>query len=135
MLIPRRDAAASKPGSAPPPGDPAPKIAADNAAWLAAFATHLAGRPVHTQAAYCRDVAVLAGLAGDIELTALAAPQLRRFVATLHGRGLSGRSLARMLSSWRAFYRYALERDARVNENPCVGLKPPRSPKRLPAAL
>jgi len=110
-------------------------VAPANAAWLEAFAAHLAGRPAHTQAAYRRDVAVLAGLAGDVELTRLGAPQLRRFVATLHGRGLSGRSLARTLSSWRAFYRYALERDAGVTESPCAGIKAPKSPKRLPAAL
>ena len=78
---------------------------------------------------------MLAALAGDIELTRLGAPQLRRFLAMLHGRGLSGRSLARTLSSWRAFYRYALERDAAVKESPCVGLKAPKSPKRLPAVL
>ncbi len=40
-----------------------------------------------------------------------------------------------MLSSWRAFYRYALDRDARIVESPCAGLKPPRSPRRLPSAL
>jgi integrase/recombinase XerC len=115
-------------------GDAAP-IAAVNAAWLDAFAAHLAGRPAHTQAAYRRDVAVLAGLAGDVDLTRLGAPQLRRFVATLHGRGLSGRSLARTLSSWRAFYRYALEHDAGIGESPCAGIKAPKSPKRLPSAL
>ena len=122
MPMPRADAAAAP-------------VAAVNAAWLESFATHLAGRPAHTQAAYRRDVAVLAGLAGDVELTRLGAPQVRRFIATLHGRGLSGRSLARTLSSWRAFYRFALERDDGVRESPCVGLKAPKSPKRLPSAL
>ena len=78
---------------------------------------------------------MLAGLADDIEITRLDAPLLRRFIATLHGRGLSGRSLARTLSSWRAFYRFALERDAAVTESPCAGLKAPKSPKRLPAVL
>jgi integrase/recombinase XerC len=114
---------------------PADPVSAANAAWLAAFATHLAGRPLHTRAAYQRDVRVLATLAGVVDLPRLAAPQLRRFLATLHGRGLSGRSLARMLSSWRAFYRFALERDAGVTQSPCAGLRAPKSPKRLPAAL
>ena len=74
--------------------------------------------------------------AGDTPLTGLNRAQIARTLATLHGRGLSGRSLARMLSSWRAFYRFlrasaiaALERD------PCAGLKAPKSPKRLPSAL
>jgi integrase/recombinase XerC len=74
-------------------------------------------------------------LAGDVDLTRLAAPQLRRFLATMHGRGLSGRSVARMLSSWRAFYRFVIERDPAVKESPCTGLRAPKSPKRLPSAL
>ena len=40
-----------------------------------------------------------------------------------------------MLSSWRAFYRLLQEHDARVKDNPCTGLKPPRSARRLPAVL
>ena len=78
---------------------------------------------------------VLATLAGAIDLPRLAAPQLRRFLATLHGRGLSGRSLARMLSSWRAFYRFAVERDPGLQESPCAGLRAPKSQRRLPSVL
>ena len=118
-----------------PAGDHAASESAANVKWLEGFATHLAGRPAHTRSAYCRDVGVLAALAGDTEITRLAAPQLRRFIATLHGRGTSGRSLARMLSSWRAFYRYAILRDAAIGESPCAGLKAPKSARRLPAAL
>ena len=40
-----------------------------------------------------------------------------------------------MLSSWRAFYRVLLERDPSLGENPCAGIRPPRSPRRLPKAL
>jgi integrase/recombinase XerC len=90
---------------------------------------------VHTRAAYLRDVRVLATLAGAIDLPRLAAPQLRRFLATLHGRGLSGRSLARMLSSWRAFYRFAVEGDPGLQESPCAGLRAPKSQRRLPSVL
>jgi len=78
---------------------------------------------------------VLAALAGELELTKLAPRELRRFLATLHGRGLSGRSLARMLSSWRAFYRFALEHDGALSENPCASLKAPKAVRRLPSAL
>jgi integrase/recombinase XerC len=114
---------------------PSPPVAAANAVWLEAFAAHLAVRPRNTRAAYGRDTAVLAQLAGETDMARLAAPQLRRFLATLHGRGLAGRSLARMLSSWRVFYRFALDRDPRSAENPCAGLRPPRSPRTLPSAL
>jgi integrase/recombinase XerC len=119
----------------PRTGEGAPVPSAGNARWLAAFDARLAGRPAHTRAAYLRDVRALAQLAGELDIARLAAPQLRRFLATLHGRGLSGRSLARMLSAWRAFYAFALEHDASIAANPCVGLRPPKSPKRLPAAL
>ena len=110
-------------------------IAPVNAVWIEAFAAHLASRPTHTRSAYTHDAQVLAGLAGDADMARLDAPRLRRSLATLHGRGLSGRSLARVLSSWRAFYRFVLDRDPAVAENPCAGLKPPRSAKKLPSAL
>ena len=113
----------------------APVIAPPNAAHVAAFAAHLASRPAHTRAAYLRDTTVLATLAGDTDLAKLRPQELRRFLATLHGRGLSGRSLARTLSSWRAFYRQLQDRDAAMKENPCAGLKAPKSMKRLPSAL
>jgi len=113
----------------------APVIAPPNAAHVAAFAAHLASRPAHTRAAYLRDTTVLATLAGDTDLAKLRPQELRRFLATLHGRGLSGRSLARTLSSWRAFYRQLQDRDAAMMENPCAGLKAPKSVKRLPSAL
>lgn len=110
-------------------------IAPSNAALLERFATHLAVRPAHTRTAYLRDVGALAALAAGTDLAKLSSPQLRRFLAMLHGRGLSGRSLARMLSSWRALYRFLQDRDPAVGGNPCTGLKAPKSPRKLPAAL
>jgi integrase/recombinase XerC len=110
-------------------------ISGENAAMLDAFATHVASRPLHTRNAYVRDVAQLCGLAADTPVTSLARPQLMRFIATLHGRGLSGRSLARTLSAWRAFYRFLLERDGSLKEDPCASIKAPKSSRRLPSAL
>lgn len=118
-----------------PPGTAAPDIAPVNAVHLAAFVDRLAARPAHTRAAYLRDARVLAALAGSADLAGLSARELRRFLATLHGRGLSGRSLARMLSSWRGFFRQLQDRDPAVTENPCVGLKAPKSIRKLPSAL
>ena len=118
------------------PADAGPeRIARANARWLEGFESDLATRPAHTRSAYRRDVAALATLAGDVDLARLTSHELRRMLATLHGRGLSGRSLARMLSAWRAFYRYAAERDPKLVASPCSGLKAPKSPKRLPNAL
>ncbi|HEX8010497.1 MAG TPA: tyrosine-type recombinase/integrase [Casimicrobiaceae bacterium] len=106
-----------------------------DAALLAAYAQHLATRPRRTREAYLRDVGLLTALAGGTAITALSAAALRRLLAMLHARGLSGRSLARILSGWRAFYRFALERDPALKDNPCAGLKAPKSVRRLPAAL
>ena len=111
------------------------ELAPVNAAHLADFAAALAARPAHTRAAYLRDVRALATLAQDADLARLAPAQLRRFLATMHARGLSGRSLARALSSWRAFYRHLQDRDPSLAENPCAGLKAPKAPRKLPSAL
>ena len=40
-----------------------------------------------------------------------------------------------MLSAWRTFFRFLIERDPMVREDPTGGLKAPKSPKRLPSAL
>jgi integrase/recombinase XerC len=100
-----------------------------------AFARHLATRPAHTRNAYLRDVAQLLALAGETPPRSISRAQLSRFLATLHGRGLSGRSLARMLSAWRAFFRYLLETDPAMRDDPSAGLRAPKSAKRLPSAL
>ena len=108
---------------------------AASAALFEAFALHLAARPAHTRSAYLRDVAQLLAMAGDVPAQKLTRPMLMRMVATLHGRGLSGRSLARMLSAWRAFFRFLVERDRSIGEDPSAGIKAPKSPRRLPSAL
>jgi integrase/recombinase XerC len=88
----------------------------------------------HTASNYARDLRQLFRLAGETPLTALKPPHIRRFVAQLHGEGLSGRSLARMLSAWRGFYTY-LMRDHGYDDNPCIGLRAPKTGKKLPEAL
>jgi integrase/recombinase XerC len=106
-----------------------------DATLLDAYGQSLATRPAHTRNAYLSDVATLKTLAGEAPLAGLSAADLRRFLATLHGRGLSGRSLARLLSGWRAFFRFARDRDDSFKDDPCAGLKPPKSRRRLPSAL
>jgi integrase/recombinase XerC len=103
------------------------------------FAAHLAARAsAHTRTAYLRDAEQLAGMARattpPIALDRMTGAQLRRILAALHGRGLSGRTLARMLSSWRAFFRYLAE-EGKVAADPCTGIRPPKSARRLPNAL
>ena len=107
------------------------------AALLEQYLNHLAHErrmSVHTRDGYRRDIEALIELAGASLLDKLQVHDIRRFVAKLHGGGLSARSIARMLSGWRGFYRY-LARDHGYADNPCLGLRAPKSPKRLPQAL
>jgi integrase/recombinase XerC len=99
------------------------------------YERYLATRPAHTRDAYLRDVATLKALAGEAPLAGLSPADLRRFLAMLHGRGISGRSLARMLSGWRAFFRFAMDRDRSFKDDPCGGLKAPKAQRRLPSVL
>lgn len=87
-----------------------------------------------TVAGYQRDLHTLFAQMGELNLEALTPQHVRRFVAQLHAGGLSGRTLARLLSGWRSFFDY-LGRHHHFAGNPCAGIRPPRSPKRLPHAL
>ncbi|MCP5267998.1 MAG: tyrosine recombinase XerC [Zoogloeaceae bacterium] len=102
-------------------------------AWLA----ELAGQrrqSAHTIAAYRRDLSLLITLADAQPLVALQVHHIRRYLAQLHARGLGGRSLARILSAWRGFYRW-LNLRGEAPQNPVEGVRPPKSPKALPHAL
>ncbi|HET7832203.1 MAG TPA: tyrosine recombinase XerC [Gallionella sp.] len=83
---------------------------------------------------YSRDLRHLFALSADTALADLTIHHIRRFIAQLHGKGLGGRSLARMLSAWRGFFTY-LMRDHGFGNNPCAGLRAPKAPKTLPHAL
>jgi len=83
---------------------------------------------------YARDLRQLFLLAGDTPLATLKSHHIRRFIGQRHSAGLGGRSLARMLSAWRGFFAYLI-RDHGFTENPCSGLRAPKSPKLLPQAL
>ena len=83
---------------------------------------------------YARDLKHLFELAAETPLKNLKIHHIRRYISQLHSKGLGGRSLARMLSAWRGFYNY-LMRDHGLTDNPCAGLRAPKSPKTLPQAL
>ncbi|MEE8150767.1 MAG: site-specific integrase, partial [Nitrosomonadaceae bacterium] len=107
------------------------------ASLVVAYIFHLANErrlsPL-TCESYSRDIATLLKLATETPFNQLQIHHVRRFVARLHSKGLSGRSLARMLSAWRGFYNY-LARDHGYTYNPCAGLRAPKSPKTLPNVL
>ena len=101
--------------------------------YLAGLAEQRRQSP-HTISNYRRDLTRLLALAGDASLAELQVHQIRRFVAQLHAQGLSGRSLGRMLSAWRGYFGWLGQRSL-VSANPCDGVRPPKSPRRLPKAL
>lgn len=106
----------------------------DTLAGYLAYLQHERNYSPHTSTNYARDIRRLFELADGTALAELKSHHIRRYIARLHGSGLSGRSLARVLSSWRGFYNY-LMRDHRCPGNPCAGLRAPKSPKTLPHAL
>jgi len=87
-----------------------------------------------TAESYARDIRRLFHLAGTTPLDELKSHHIRRYVAQLHGQGLGGKTLARMLSAWRGFYAYLI-REYRYKDNPCIGLRAPKSARNLPHAL
>lgn len=90
----------------------------------------------HTLDAYRRDLAALAAWAGPqgVAVAALAAEQLRAFVAAEHRRGLSPKSLQRRLSACRSFYAWLLKH-GRIAANPAAAVRAPKAPRRLPQVL
>ena len=87
-----------------------------------------------TLANYARALDVLFSLLQDRPLASLDAAQVRRFVATLHAKGLSPRSLALVLSSWRGCFRW-LARHRGFKANPALGIRAPKAARPLPKAL
>ena len=88
----------------------------------------------NTLEAYARDGALLATLSSGREPAALTSHDIRRFIATLHGKGQSPRSLACILFSWRGFYEWLVRRHESP-ANPCAGVKAPKAAKMLPPTL
>jgi integrase/recombinase XerC len=87
-----------------------------------------------TLASYRHALELLLALSGGARLMSLEPAQVRRHVAQLHARGLSGRTLAKILSAWRGLYRWlARHRDLRAN--PVQGVRAPRVPRPLPKVL
>ena len=92
------------------------------------------GLSLLTRENYARDIAQLIKLADLTALKELNNTHIRRFVATLHAKGLGGKSIARMLSSWRGFFSFLINR-YQFEVNPVIGLRAPKSPKTLPQVL
>ena len=91
----------------------------------------------HTVAAYRRDVGRLCEFLTNPVLESwrdVNTAHIRSHIAARHRAGASGRTLARELSSIRAFFRY-LQAEEVCAHNPAQAVSAPRSPKKLPRTL
>lgn len=96
--------------------------------------TYERGLSALTCRSYARDIKLLESLVEGITLDQVQNTQVRRFIATLHSRGLGGKSIARALSAWRGFYDFLIHHKG-FTQNPIMGLRAPKSAKTLPQAL
>jgi len=90
----------------------------------------------HTLESYARDLAALFGYAAGAgrAIEALDRPALEAFVREQRTRGLSPRSVARLVAAVRGFYRF-LVIDRRLASSPADDLRPPRAWPALPKSL
>ena len=107
---------------------------------LAAFLDHLSNErrvsPL-TVKHYRRDLETLGGWCveqGVADWDRLDTQHVRAFVAARHRAGLSGRSIQRLLSAIRSFFRF-LMREGEADYDPAAGISAPKSPRKLPDAM
>jgi integrase/recombinase XerC len=96
--------------------------------------THQRHLAAGTRRNYRKDIEQLFALHPGMQPADMQPQHVRRAVAQLHARGLSGRTVAHMLSAWRSFFGW-LARYRGHGANPCVGLRAPKAAKSLPKAL
>jgi len=129
----------------------APALLADVEQFLQMLGVERRMSP-HTLAAYGRDLRVLIqGMAklGLSQWQQLDGEILRGMVAAEHRRGLAPRSLQRLLSAWRSFFRHCSKHGSQFDEavfsdpratpeplkDPTAGLRAPKAKRRLPQVL
>jgi len=83
---------------------------------------------------YLKDIFKLEELNNQGPLNKIEIDDIRKNISSLHSKGLNGKSLSRMLSSWRGFYEFLINRFNFI-KNPIIGIKAPKSPKKLPQIL
>lgn len=89
---------------------------------------------LNTVAAYQRDLELFCSLTELDEPVQATAEVVKRFVAKLHERGLSARSIARHLSSLRTYFKYC-KRDNPSLADPTAAVKAPKPQRKLPKNL
>lgn len=98
---------------------------------------HERGLSPRTRTAYQRDLELFMQELESLEITDVqnvGEHQVRSLIARLHRQGLGSRSLQRLLSAIRSFYRW-LMKEGLADHNPATPVKAPKSRKKLPATL
>jgi integrase/recombinase XerC len=83
---------------------------------------------------YLRDINALLKLNENKELNSYKLEDIRKNISILHSKGLGGKSLSRVLSSWRGLFNFLIHQ-YKFKKNPTLGIKAPKSKKLLPQTL
>ena len=95
------------------------------------------GLSPRTQSAYRRDLESFSDELARLEITdpaRVSEHEVRRFIARRHRQGLGPRSIQRLLSAIRTFYRW-LMREGLADHNPAAQVRAPRAGRKLPGTL
>jgi integrase/recombinase XerC len=109
----------------------------DHASKFFAYVKNEQGLSARTLQAYQRDVGELLRFLDEEEIGEpgqVTQHHIRALIAQKHRQGLGGKSLQRMLSALRSFFRWML-REGIVQHNPAKAVSAPKSPRHLPATL
>jgi len=101
------------------------------------YLSHERGLSPRTRSAYERD---LTSFSEELTRLGINDPrhvnehQVRSLIARLHRQGLGSRSLQRLLSAVRSYYRW-LMKEGHADQDPAAAVKAPKAQKKLPATL
>lgn len=107
-----------------------------NGHYVTAFETYLLTEKrvaKNTFAAYKKDIAQLVEFLGEQDLLKITVDDLKKFLHAIHKEGISARSMARKISTLKAFFNFLQERFE--IENYAKELRFPRLEKKLPHYL
>ena len=101
------------------------------------FIDSIATKSFNTVVSYQRDIKSFVEYLSKeniLRLNEVNSKWVQKYAATCHKQGLSGRTIARRVSSVKAWFRYLLKTGI-VAENPVVGINVPKNRQRLPRVL
>lgn len=135
LPAPSRSAATSKLAAGPKPADaPVLPVQAESYLQHLQFERRLSPNTIDNYRRDLVDLVRFTQTRSQRNLDQLDSQDIRRYLASAHARGMTPRALARMLSGWRGYFKFAL-RQGVGHINPCDGVHAPKAAKRLPRTL